>query len=59
LLIVTPQTEAAWSSRREFEWGKQRLKVVSREGLIALKSLRNSGQDQDDIKRLQEVQDES
>jgi hypothetical protein len=34
-------------------WSNQSIKVVSREGLIVLKSIRNSGQDQDDIKRLQ------
>jgi hypothetical protein len=57
-LLVTPQTEMAWTSRTEFEWANKKLKVVSCEGLIALKLLRNSGQDQDDIKYLQEVEDE-
>jgi hypothetical protein len=59
LLLITPQTEKAWQSRVEYEWESRKVKVVSREGLIAMKLLRNSGQDQDDIKRLQEVQDES
>ena len=59
MLLVTPETETAWESRTEFDWASQKLKVVSREGLIALKTFRNNGQDQDDIKYLQEVQDES
>jgi hypothetical protein len=58
MLLVTPQTEEAWASRTEFEWANQRLKVVSREGLVALKLLRNNGIDQEDIKYLQEVEDE-
>ncbi len=59
MLLVSPATEKAWETRTTFQWGNQTIKVVSREGLIALKSIRNSGQDQDDIKRLQEIQDES
>jgi hypothetical protein len=59
MLLVTPQTEKAWQSRVEYEWENRKVKVVSREGLIAMKLLRNSGQDQDDIKHLQEAQDES
>ena len=59
LLIVTPQLEEAWKSRTEVEWEDGKLWVVSREGLIALKSLRGSNQDLDDISRLKEVQDES
>lgn len=54
LLLVTPQIEAVWKSRTQVDWEIESLPVVSREGLIALKSLRGSGQDLDDIKRLQE-----
>ena len=52
LLLVTPQIQKAWESRTEVEWENGKLRVVSREGLIALKSLRASGQDLDHINRL-------
>ena len=48
-----------WESRIEVEWETEKLQVVSREGLITLKSLRKSGQDLDDIKSLTENTDES
>src|SRR2546423_3848172 len=57
LLLVTPQIEEVWRSRTEVGWENDRLKIVSREGLIGLKSIRASGQDLDDIKRLRELQD--
>ncbi len=38
------------------DWGN--LIVVSRNGLIKMKSLRNSGRDQDDIKKLKGEKDE-
>lgn len=59
LLVVTPAIRKVWESRIEVEWEKGKLWVVSREGLIALKSLRASGQDLDDIKCLEEDEDES
>ncbi len=59
MLLVTPATEEAWKSRTQFLWRDQIINVVSREGLIALKLLRNSGLDQDDIRNLQKVEDES
>jgi hypothetical protein len=40
LLVVTPPLQEAWSSREEREWEHGRLPVVSRRGLILLKSLR-------------------
>lgn len=52
LLLVSPRIDAAWMTREVVEWEAGRLPVVSREGLILLKSLRNSGQDRDDIRRL-------
>jgi len=52
LLLVTPAILPAWESRREVEWEHGTLRVVSRDGLIALKSLRGSGQDLEDISRL-------
>lgn len=58
-LIVTPILRDVWESRISVEWEDQQLSVVSREGLIQLKSLRGSGQDMDDIQKLKEVDDES
>lgn len=59
LLLVTPPIEVAWTTRVQVEWEHGRLPVVSRAGLILMKSLRNSGQDQDDIRRLQGEVDEA
>src|SRR5882724_4632604 len=53
LLLVTPQRRSAWESRVESEWEGGTFSVVSRAGLIALKQLRMSGQDLDDIKALE------
>lgn len=58
LLIVTPETRQAWESRMRVEWEGGSLSVVSPEGLIALKSFRLSGQDQDDIEYLRSIIDE-
>ena len=52
LLVVTPETKLSWDSRITVEWEEGTLKVLSPKGLIQLKSLRNSGQDKDDIKYL-------
>ena len=59
LLVVTPATQAAWDSRREVETDFGKVQVVSPSGLIHLKSLRGSGQDQDDIRQLKELPNES
>jgi len=53
-LLVTPAIRHVWDTRHQLMWEGESLWVVSREGLIALKSLRRSGQDLDDIKRLRE-----
>ena len=58
-LVVTPRLKEAWETRCQIEWEEGRIWVVSREGLIFLKSLRASGQDLDDIKKLKEGADES
>lgn len=52
LLIVTPPLEAAWRSRERVAWAHGSLPVVSRAGLVAMKRLRASGQDLDDIRAL-------
>ena len=58
LLIVTPETKKAWDERRTVQWEGGPLKVVSPQGLILLKSLRGSGQDQDDIEYLRSLERE-
>jgi hypothetical protein len=52
LLLVTPDIREVWDTRVEAEWLGGKLSVVSKGGLIALKELRGSGQDSDDIKAL-------
>lgn len=58
-LLVTSPLADAWRNRQEVEWEHGSLWVVSRMGLIALKKLRCSGQDLDDIARLMEDSDET
>jgi len=57
-LLVTPDLEPVWRSRAKVDWEGGTLSVVSAEGLIVLKSLRGSGQDQDDIRHLRSILDE-
>ena len=59
LLLVTPSTQLAWDGRRTMRTELGDLHVVSPAGLIHLKSLRRSGQDEDDIRKLKELPDES
>lgn len=58
LLHVTADTTAAWESRCDIEWEGRRLRVLSPRGLILLKELRRSGQDQDDLAYLRSITDE-
>jgi hypothetical protein len=58
LLLVTPLTQPAWDTQREVDTEFGPARVVSPAGLIHLKSLRRSGQDQDDISRLKRLDDE-
>lgn len=53
-LLVTPQLQSVWASRVISEWEGGTFSVVSRAGLIAMKQLRKSGQDLDDIQALAE-----
>jgi hypothetical protein len=56
LLLVTPAVDPilrVWRERTRVRWERGELWVVSRQGLVSLKRLRGSGQDQDDIKRLE------
>jgi hypothetical protein len=54
LLVVTPALAAAWETRERVAWEHGTLPVVSRSGLVAMKRLRASGQDLDDIRNLEE-----
>ncbi|HEV7426971.1 MAG TPA: hypothetical protein VGQ46_11435 [Thermoanaerobaculia bacterium] len=54
LLLVTPAFEKVWRDRATIESDFGPISVVSREGLIELKSGRMSGVDQDDIRRLRD-----
>ena len=58
LLLVTPEIRRFWEQRELVEWEEGPLWVVSRDGLIGLKSLRDSGTDRDDIRKLREPDDE-
>lgn len=58
LLLVTELTRPAWESRRQVETEFGIVRAVSPEGLVQLKSLRFSGQDQEDIRRLKELRHE-
>ena len=51
-LLVTPQLKSVWASRVISEWEEGTFSVVSRAGLVAMKQLRKSGQDLDDIEAL-------
>lgn len=55
LLLVTPQIVGVWATRLQVNWDEGMLSVLAPKGLIELKSFRGSGQDLDDIKRLQEL----
>jgi hypothetical protein len=50
---VTPAIEQVWKDRICVRWDLGELWVVSRQGLASLKRLRGSGQDLDDIMRLE------
>jgi hypothetical protein len=53
VLTVTPATAPAWQGRLKLDTVFGPLSVVSRHGLISLKRLRGSGQDLDDIRKLE------
>jgi hypothetical protein len=58
LQFARPELRQAWETRTQVEWEEGILSVVSPEGLIFLKSLRRSGQEQDDIGYLRTIIDE-
>jgi hypothetical protein len=53
LLLVTAEIRQVWDSRIKADWEGKKLSVVSRGGLIALKSMRDSLQDRADISALE------
>ncbi|MDE0221449.1 MAG: hypothetical protein OXJ90_19425 [Spirochaetaceae bacterium] len=55
LLHATRPLEQVWDGRQRLPWEHGSISTVSRDGLIALKRLRGSGQDQDDINKLRSV----
>jgi hypothetical protein len=58
LLVVTRELETVWADRVRVGWEYGELPVVSRTGLIQMKRLRGSGQDQDDIRSLEAGDDD-
>ena len=57
LLIVTPQVEDVWASRIQLDFMGHKLSVISREGLIKMKTLAGRPQDLVDIERLKNEED--
>lgn len=57
LLLVTPSVEDVWASRETFDFEGGKLSVVSREGLIKMKTLAGRLQDLADIERIQNEED--
>lgn len=53
LLLVTPQVEDVWATRETIDFLGEKLWVVSREGLIKMKTLAGRTQDLADIERLE------
>lgn len=54
LLLKTPANAPAWEQIQRLQWNGQPLNVVSRDGLILLKMMRDSEQDRADIAALRE-----
>lgn len=53
LLLVTPKIEDVWESKEQVSLQENLLSIVSREGLIKMKTLAGRPQDLADIERLQ------
>ena len=58
-LLVTERLKEVWEKRELIEWEDRKTWTVSREGLIKLKTISGREQDLLDIKKLQEIEDES
>ncbi len=59
LILVTPQIKEIWQSKIKKPLENDAISVVSREGLIKLKTLSGRTQDKADIERLLELENES
>lgn len=57
-LLVTERLRTVWSSRELVEWEEGKTWVVSKDGLIMLKTISGREQDLLDIRNLQEAEDE-
>lgn len=55
LLLVTPQFQHVWDTRRQLQWNDRELWVVSPQGLIDLKTSRSSPIDLVDIEKLKNI----
>lgn len=52
IIEVTKQLETVWNNKIDYKWENGTITVISKDGLIYMKKLRGSGQDQDDIEKL-------
>ena len=57
-LLVTEALKDVWSGRQTVEWEDGKTSVVSKEGLIKMKMIRDREQDRLDIAKLREVTNE-
>jgi len=58
LIFATPEMTEVWETRRQVEWSGLEMTVVSRDGLILMKSMRGNGQDKDEVERLRETDED-
>ena len=54
VLLAAPPLETAWEKRQQIPWEGRIVWVISRDGMIQMKSLRGSDQDRADIAALKE-----
>ncbi len=55
LILVDENLRSAWESRMALEFGERKLRVISRDALIAMKAAANRPQDLADIASLREL----
>ena len=56
-LLVTPQVQDVWETKENLVWQNKKLCIVSREGLIKMKTLAGRAKDLIDIGRLKGEED--
>ncbi|HMS40511.1 MAG TPA: hypothetical protein PKE69_09815, partial [Pyrinomonadaceae bacterium] len=59
LLLVTPEIQDVWQNKLLKPLENGSVSVVSREGLIKMKTMSERMQDKADIEKLEEIEDES